>query len=259
MHELRVAEDAARAAGGLLLGHYQRGVDAEEKSKGDLVSVADLESQALIRDRIAAEFPADLFIGEEGEGVDEAAARGRRRWYVDPLDGTNNFVKGRRWWGVSIGFCDADDQVVAGVVHVPCWGETFAAGLGMGATRNGQTIRCSTVSELREACVTTGFPGPGPTGEFNLSAIARVLEWVLDVRAMGAMAPDLCAVACGRADGAWSLRPESWDIAAGMLIAAEAGATVTDLEGQPPNFSGKGLLAATPGIHAELRALIVGG
>jgi myo-inositol-1(or 4)-monophosphatase len=256
MNELQVAAEAAQAAGSLLLLHWRRGVQAEEKSKGDLVSVADRESQALLRDRISAAFPDDLFVGEEGEPVDEEAVRGRRRWYVDPLDGTNNFVKGRRWWGVSIGFCDADDRVTAGVIRMPCWEETFAAALGGGATRNGAPVRCSPVTNLREAWVTTGFPGA--TGRDNLPPVERVLTHALDVRVMGALAPDLCAVACGRSDGAWSLRPEPWDIAAGMLIAAEAGAAVTDLDGAEASVTGNGLLAAAPGIQPKLRRLITG-
>lgn len=254
--ELQVALAGAHAAGGLLLELFHAGVETEEKGDRDLVSVADRDAERLVREHIAAVFPNDLVVGEEGEVVSRADAAGRRRWYVDPLDGTTNFLKGRRWWGVSIGFCDADDRMRAGVVHLPCWDETYAAEHGAGATRNGEPVRCSSVATLREALVTTGFPGA--TGTANVPAWERAMRRALSVRATGALAPDLCAVASGRSDGVWALRPGPWDIAAGMLVASEAGATVTDLDGAPASAPPPTLLAAAPGVHAELLALVNG-
>jgi myo-inositol-1(or 4)-monophosphatase len=252
--ELEVARDAAHAAGQLLAGLFLQGVQIEHKGDRDLVSVADREAEALIRDRIAAAFPDDLVVGEEGEDVTRAAAAGRRRWYVDPLDGTTNFLKGRRWWGVAIGFCDADDAMRAAVVHLPCWDETFAAARGGGATCNGAPIRCSRVTRLRDALVTSGFSGTD--GGNNVDRWGRVLREALAVRANGAIAPDLCAVARGTSDGLWTLRAGPWDVAAGMLIAAEAGAAVTDLEGTPVAGPVQALIVAAPGIADALRDLI---
>ncbi|HEY8341275.1 MAG TPA: inositol monophosphatase [Egibacteraceae bacterium] len=252
--ELAVAREAAAAASELLLRYFDKGVEVEAKGDRDLVSVADRDAEAVVRRVIAASFPDDLVVGEEGAAVSAADAAGRRRWYVDPLDGTTNFVKGRRMWGVSIGFCGPDDRVHVGVVTVPRQGETYTAVRGHGAARDGRPLRVSTTSAVRDALFTTGSHGDPRA---FLPAWGRVMEQALSLRVTGALAPDLCELAAGESDGLWALEPGPWDVAAGTLIAAEAGAVVTDLAGTPlraPHVDG--VVAAPPTLHADLLRLL---
>lgn len=252
--ELAVAREAAAAASELLLGYFDKGVEAEAKGDRDLVSVADRDAEAVVRRVIAETFPDDLVVGEEGAEVSAAAAAGRRRWYVDPLDGTTNFLKGRRMWGVSIGFCGPDDRVHVGVVTVPRQGETYAAVRGRGATLDGRPLQVSATSEVRDALFTTGSH---VDPQAQLPAWARVMDAALSLRVTGALAPDLCGVAAGESDGLWAVDPGPWDIAAGIVIAAEAGAVVTDLAGAPvgaPHVDG--VVVAPPALHADLLRLL---
>ncbi len=257
--ELEVALAAARDGGRVALEHAARGVRAEWKGAGDLVTAADHAVQHTIAAVVGDAFPDDLIIGEEGEPVGEEQVTGSRRWYVDPIDGTSNYLKGRHWWGVSVGYCDPNDRLVAGVVYLPVLGETYAAAEGAGATRNGDPIRCSPVTDFAEALCCSGFPGAEAmreSSERNLGAWRRVMRRALSVRATGAVAPDWCSVAQGSADGSWTLGVGPWDIAAGTIIAREAGAVVTDLDGIALRGPGTAGIAATPGVHVELLALV---
>lgn len=260
--ELAVAVAAAREAGNLALAYRERGLRAEYKGVRDVVTAADHASQELIFRRIAEAFPDDGVVGEEGTPPEEDDVRGTRRWYVDPVDGTTNFLKGRHWWGVSIGFCDVDDRLVAGAVHLPSLGEMYAAHEGGGATRNGAPIRCSDVTDMGAALCTSGFPGAASfarTSARNLGAWRLVMGQALSLRATGAIAPDWCAVACGQSDASWTLRVGRWDIAAGIVIAREAGARVTDLDGRPIDGPSSVGVAAAPGIHGRLLELVAEG
>lgn len=258
--ELEVALDAAREGGRVALDHAARGVSAEWKGAKDLVTAADRASQERIREVIAAAYPDDGVVDEEGEASpEESEVEGTRRWYVDPIDGTTNYLKGRNWWGVSVAFCDADDEFAAGVVRLPALGQTYAAARGRGATLDGELIRCSPVSDLSEALCCSGFPGAEALAEVsqrNVEAWRRLLPRALSVRAMGAVAADWCEVASGRADASWTLAVGRWDIAAATLIAREAGAVVTDLHGVTVRGPATSGIAAAPGIHAELLGLI---
>lgn len=259
MDELEVAVSAARQAGALALELRARGLRAERKARHDLVSEADRASQRRIADVIAAAFPDDLMVGEEGSPPPESEVVGTRRWYVDPVDGTTNFLKGRHWWGVSVAFCDADDRITAGAVHLPDLDRTYAAAEGRGATCDGEPIGCSDVDGLDGALCASGFP----TGDYlrdasdaNLAVWRRLMRSAQSLRATGAVAPDWCSIASGETDGAWTLRVGRWDIAAAALIAREAGARVTDLAGQELRGPATAGIAATPGVHAELLAEI---
>lgn len=259
--ELEVAVQAAREAGAIALDHAARGVELQWKGERDVVTAADLAAQRRIIDRITEAFPGDLVVAEEGRPLPEGEVAGHRRWYVDPVDGTTNFLKGRHWWGVAIAYCDTDDRLVAGATYLPALDELFAAAAGHGATCNGAPIRCSQVDDLGQALCVTGFPGSSAMLEVsqrNLSIWQRLLPKVLSLRATGAVAGDWCSVACGQADAAWTLGVGRWDIAAGIVIAREAGAVVTDLDGAPMHKPATAGVAASPGIHADLLELLSG-
>lgn len=248
-----LAEATARRAADLLLGGLNRArATTETKSSGtDMVSELDRASERLIVSSLLAERPDDGIVGEEGSAV---AGTTGLRWVVDPLDGTTNYLYGLPGWGVSIAAEDGDG-VVAGVVCDPVHRELFSATRGAGAHLNGRAITCSTCTDLSTALVATGFGYQAARRRAQAEVLVGVLPGVRDIRRMGAAAVDLCAVACGRVDAYYERGPEWWDLAAGSLIATEAGAAVSGLAGGTARAGS--VVAAAPGIATPLRDLLV--
>jgi myo-inositol-1(or 4)-monophosphatase len=218
-----------------------RGVDTKS-SQTDMVSEADREAEAAVAELLRAERPDDALVGEEGAG--DSGTSGRR-WVVDPLDGTTNYLYRFPAWGVSVALEDSGGGL-AGVVHDPVANETFRAARGAGAELNGRPIRVNDLDRLDTALIATGFGyDPGVRGG-QADVLRRVLPRVRDIRRAGAAALDLCFVACGRLDGYYERGINHWDWAAGALIVREAGGEVVALEGGRP-----GLAAAGPRlVHA---------
>jgi myo-inositol-1(or 4)-monophosphatase len=239
----------ARAAGELLLERYEGPASGVERksSRTDMVSDADRDAEALIQELLAVERPEDGLLGEEGSQSDGASGR---RWVVDPLDGTTNYLYRFPAWVVSVALEDGDGGLV-GVVHDPLRGEMFAAARGQGARLNGAEIAVSGVESLDTALIGTGFGYDSDRRAQQAEVVARVLPRVRDIRRAGAAALDLCMVACGRLDGYYERGLNAWDWSAGSLIASEAGASVRPLPGEP-----FGLLAASPAIAEDLAALV---
>lgn len=209
-----------------------------------MVSDADREAEAALTRLLGAERPDDGVLGEEG--ADAGGASGRR-WVIDPLDGTTNYLYRYRAWAVSVALEDASGAGLVGVVHDPLNGETFSASRGGGAFLNGEPIRVSGHDELKTALVATGFGYDPEVRRGQAELLLRVLPRVRDVRRAGAAALDLCHVAAGRLDGYFERGIHHWDYAAGALIVAEAGGRVLELSGG--RF---GLAAAAPGLVEEL-------
>jgi myo-inositol-1(or 4)-monophosphatase len=252
--ELAVAVAAVEAAGDLLCEHYEQGVRPEWKGDRDPVTAADREAEALIRRHIREAFPDDLVVGEEGAELAEDDVTGRRRWYVDPLDGTTNFLKGRRRWASSVGFCDADDVMRAGAIRLPLWSETYTATAGGGAACNGTPTSANRTSELAEALVLIG--ALGLDRELERRSLALLGARALSLRVTGSTVADLVDLAVGRADVFWATSPGRWDLAAGLLIASEAGVVATDLEGRPVVATAPTVVAAVPEVHAEVLRIV---
>jgi myo-inositol-1(or 4)-monophosphatase len=221
-----------------------------KSSPTDLVTEVDRASEALIVAGLLAARPHDGIVGEEG--TDRPGTSGVR-WVVDPIDGTTNFVYGVPGFAVSLA-AEVDGRVVAGVVHDPRHGEVFTATLGGGAQRNGRTIAVAAPTTLERALVATGFSYEPERRRRQAHVLTAVLPAVRDIRRQGAASVDLCWVACGRVDACYERGLAPWDHAAGALIAAEAGAVVSDLDGGPP--SGQFVLAASPAVAEPLRALL---
>ncbi len=251
--ELRLlAETAARDAGALLLaGLDEVRTDVQTKTTGtDMVSEMDRAAEALIVDRLLGARPDDGMMGEEG--TDLAGTSGVR-WIVDPLDGTTNYLYGLAGFGVSIA-AERHGTVIAGVVLDVVRDELFAATLGGGATRDGLPIRASAATHLGTALIATGFSYEASRRARQAAVLVEVLPRVRDIRRFGAAAVDLCAVACGRVDGYYERGLAPWDLAAGGLIASEAGAVVTDFDGGPAVAGA--VVAAAPGIATALLDLV---
>ena len=248
--DLELAERAARAAGEVLLSYYGRppeGIDAKS-SETDLVSDADREAERVIRELLEAERPEDGLIAEEGSRSESASGR---RWVVDPLDGTINFLYGFPAWGVSIALEDPEGLAL-GVVFDPVRPELFAAVRGEGATLDGEPIRVSGRTELARAMVATGFSYESERRAGQAELLTRILPRVRDIRRVGAAALDLCLVAAGRVDAFYERGLKRWDEAAGRLIVVEAGGVVAELGGEPA-----GLVAAgSPELLSELLGLV---
>lgn len=220
---------------------------AEKSSATDLVSDADRAAERLIIDRLAAERPDDGVLGEEGTSIDGG---GGRRWLVDPLDGTTNYLYGYPAWSVSVALEDGGGGRVA-VVHDPVRGETFRAARGQGCELNGDAVRVRHHDRLETALIATGFGYAVELRERQAAAMTRILPRVRDLRRGGSAALDLAWFACGRVDGYFERGLKPWDWAAGRLLVTEAGGEVRELEGEPP-----GLVAAGPSLCGELYALI---
>jgi len=263
---LQIAMDAAGEAGRLLAswrGDERPEVVDTKSSPTDVVTEMDRRAEALITEWIRAIRPGDTVLGEEGgqtvggsRGSAAAGDRARVRWVVDPLDGTVNYLYGLPDWAVSIA-AEVDGTILAGVVEVPRFGETFTAVAGQGAWlhRDGNfaaasALRCNSGVALGQALVGTGFGYDSGRRQVQGEVVAALLPHVRDIRRGGSAAVDLCSVAAGRIDAFFERGLNYWDYAAGGLIAREAGALVGGLSGRPESTAMT--VAAGPDLFQHL-------
>lgn len=250
---LEVAVRVAHEAGKLLLAGQDGGVEVRstKSSPTDVVTAVDIAAEELIRSRIAVLRPGDGFVGEEG--ADQLTTTGVT-WVIDPIDGTVNYLYGIPQYSVSIA-ARTETGVVAGAVHNPVSGETFTAKLGGGALLNGAPVAVTSPHSVAAALVATGFGYQAETRVRQAAETARLLPQVRDIRRFGSAALDLCAVACGRVDAYVERGLKPWDLAAGGLIAAEAGAVVQGMNGAE---AGEALvIAASRAIFDGFHALLL--
>ena len=257
---LDTAYDVARAAGAAALAWRERtGLLVQEKTgPGDLVSQADRDAEQAARDVLARRRPQDAVTGEEAGTTDPTTSADRIRWLVDPIDGTTNYVYGRDDWTVSVAAVDADSgAVLAGVVTEPATSRATGARLGGGTRSDGRLVQVRATTSLHHVVADVGL---GRAAHRPLAG--RLFELVVpqlrDVRRSGSAALALVHVATGRADASWGPGLQPWDAAAGLLLVAEAGGVVGDLDG-PGNgaFPASGnVLAAAPAVFEPLRRLL---
>jgi myo-inositol-1(or 4)-monophosphatase len=247
-----VAAAAARAGGAILRESYGRVHAIRHKGLVDLVTEADVAAEQAIVALIRSYFPTHRILAEEGSvGGDDAS----HRWIVDPLDGTTNFAHGLKAFSVSVGY-ELDGKLAAGAVYDVSMDELFQATAGGGATVNGQPIAVSDTSELIQALLATGAPYDRTQLPIALRQFGALSNQCQAVRRVGSAALDCAWTAAGRFDGYWENVVSAWDIAAGALIAREAGAILTDVHGGPFQVDGGNILMATPGVHAALVAAV---
>jgi myo-inositol-1(or 4)-monophosphatase len=240
--------EIAREAGALLMEYFRRNVKVEYKGEADLVTVADRKSEALIRERIGKHWPTHDILGEEG-GLHDTGSE--YRWYVDPLDGTTNFAHGYPVFCVSMAL-DHKGNRIAGVIYDPTRDELFAAERGGGAYLNQERIHVSGTANLAECLLATGFPSHKRHKNPNIFFYHQITLRTHGVRRAGSAALDLCCVACGRFDGFWEFNLNSWDTAAGVLIAEEAGGRVTDFRGGPFQLESREIVASNGLVHPAM-------
>jgi myo-inositol-1(or 4)-monophosphatase len=248
---LAVARTAAERAGVILMERFggpASGV-ATKSSAADLVSDADRDAEAAILATIRDARPNDGILAEEGGRADGADYR----WVVDPLDGTVNFLFGIPHWCVSIA-CEDHVGALVGVVHDPSRAETFCAVRGAGATLNDRPLALTPSDDLSTALAATGFSYDPRERERQGATIAQLFPMLRDIRRFGAAALDLAWVAAGRIDAFFEADLAPWDLAAGALIASEAGGELIEL---PPGPDGHtGLIASRPGLSGPLDTLL---
>jgi len=219
----------------------------------DLVTDADTASEKAIIETIQEAFPAHTILAEES-GLSQGTAD--YQWIVDPLDGTTNFAHGLGLFSVSIA-CAKDDDIICGIVFNPVTAELFSAVKGAGAELNGSPIQVSSTAEIADSLLVTGFPyNVREILDQVMTRLAQCLAASQGVRRLGSAALDLCYLACGRFDGFWEQNLKPWDTAAGLLIAQEAGARVTDFADRAYRIDKPQLLATNGKIHQQMLELI---
>lgn len=252
--ELAVARRAAAEAAAIIVARTGA-TEVREKERSDLVTAADEASERAVIACIRAHFPDDAVIAEESASEVRTAGR---RWIVDPIDGTNNFVHGHPFTCVSIAFADGAGPAV-GVVHAPLLGEVFHAVRGGGAFLDDRPIRATTVDDPSRALLATGFPFKHGKGKLDvfLRLTADVITEAQDVRRAGSAALDLAYVAAGRVDGYFEIGLAPWDMAAGMLLVTEAGGRMDGWPGDErgPLETGR-VLASNGRIHGWLEGVV---
>jgi myo-inositol-1(or 4)-monophosphatase len=240
--------EIAREAGALLMDFFRKRVAVEYKGDVDLVTVADRTSEKLITERIRQRWPQHGIMGEEGTRSDLG---NDYRWYVDPLDGTTNFAHSYPVFCISLAL-EYKGERIAGVIFDPTRDEMFTVERGGGAFVNDRRIQASSVSNLAECLVATGFPSHKRHKNPNIYFYHQITLKTHGVRRAGSAALDLASVAAGRFDGFWEFNLNPWDTAAGVLLVEEAGGRVTDFTGQPFQIASHEVLASNGIVHPDL-------
>ena len=251
---LEAAIEWAREAGAVLRQAYGGAHELEHKSPIDLVTETDRRAEELILARLRQRFPDHAVLAEESGA--HQGTHAPVRWLIDPLDGTTNFAHNYPFFCVSIA-AEQEGRLAAGAVYDPVREELFAAAAGAGATLNGAPIRVSSVERLEDSLLVTGFPydvreNPEP----HVKLFQAFLTRAQGVRRDGSAALNLCYLAMGRFDGFWESKLSPWDMAAGVLIAQEAGGRVTRYGGEPFAVDGRQILATNGRIHPAMMEVL---
>lgn len=250
---LDVLEKIIREAGSIALSYFKdlKNLEVNKKSPRDFVTEADVAVEAFLKERLTAHYPQFGFWGEEsGQSANQTS-----RWIVDPIDGTHSFSRGQYFWAISVAL-EIDQERVFGAVYAPALDDYYVAEKGKGAWKNGESVTVSNESSLSDAMVATGFAClRSYLKENNLARFCRIAEVTTGQRRFGSAALDLCLVADGQIDAFWEQELNLYDVAAGVLIAGEAGATVTDFKGNSGVFP-KQILVTNGKILSQILPLM---
>ena len=247
---LSYLENLARQAGAIQRAGYDTEHQVGYKGIIDLVTEVDHQSEAFLLGEVRRDFPEHHIFSEESGIIQGNVGH---IWYIDPIDGTVNYAHHVPIFCVSIGYA-SNGVLTFGAVYDPMRDEMFLAERGQGAHLNGRPLRASSVTELQRSLLATGFPYDAwDTPRDNFANFIKFGKLSQGVRRLGSAALDLCYVAAGRFDGFWEIALNAWDVAAGGLIAEEAGARVTNVRGDPDYVSPpQSVIACASGIHARM-------
>ncbi len=249
LRELEVALQAARSAGELARKYQAQGVSPENKSDDSPVTIADREAEKLISSALRGAFPDDGLLGEEGASVEGPSGR---RWIIDPIDGTRDFVRGNLLWAVLIGMEDKGEPVV-GVAHFPALGRTFWATRGGGAYRDGVPLRASSKTELNDSVLLANglaLLNESAFGTALKPVLAEFMQQFWAVRSLGGSL-DACMVASGEAEVWLEPKVAPWDLCAHKIILEEAGVRFLTMDGSNSIYAKHGV-ACAPGVAEEV-------
>ncbi|AGF49559.1 myo-inositol-1(or 4)-monophosphatase [Candidatus Kinetoplastibacterium blastocrithidii TCC012E] len=264
---LNMALDAAKSGAKILQYYFQnlQELIIHNKNSNDLFSQADRESESAIIDKLNIDGNEYGIITEESGGKIGKIAT----WYIDPLDGSTNFIRGIPHYSISISLVAhagtfinntklEKDTPVIGVIYDPCRNETFSAILGHGSLLNGRTIKCSDTKDINKSIISTGLPYNNCLHhEKQMGILKDILKNTRSIRRMGSAALDLAWIACGRYDGYWEFGLSAWDVAAGTIILREAGGTCEDIiEKNPWPVNNGWVLAGNKSIYIDLFNII---
>ena len=246
-------EDVVRDAGSIALTYFKdiKNVGLNKKSPRDFVTAADVAVEAFIKETLTNKYPEYGFWGEEsGQSANQT-----NRWIVDPIDGTHSFSRGQYFWSISVAL-EIEQELIVGAVYAPALNDYYCAEKGMGAWKNGLPIQVSSEANLAESMVATGFACLRSfLIDNNLERFVRIAHNTTGQRRFGSAAMDLCLVADGQVDAFWEQELNLYDVAAGALIAQEAGATITDFKGNEGLFP-KQVLATNGLILSQILPLM---
>lgn len=249
-----LALEVSREAAVIAIQGYRTRPRAARKGRRDLVTEFDKRSEAHVLARLRATEPSIPIVAEEGSRHLDAGAG--LCWYVDPLDGTTNYVHGHPFWGVAIGMVDGGEPIL-GAVTAPSLGIAWHGWQGGHAHRNAEPCRVSDTADLEDALIATGFPSQRDTAPAdNFDSFVRVKRRCQGVRRCGAAAIDLCMVADGTFDGYWERKLGPWDTVAGSAIVLAAGGTISSLQGRPATYLDGHVVASNGRIHDALVAAV---
>ena len=245
----------AKSAGNHQLKYFGNISNVGTKSTDiDLITKADIESEKIIIEQIRHKFPDHGIISEESNFQSSSNIF---QWVIDPLDGTTNFVHNLPIFAVSIGLM-YHKKPILGVVYNPAADKCFSAAEGMGAYLNGEVISVSKNENLKSSLIVTGFPYKHDVKwELGFDIFKNFYSRTQGLRRLGAASLDLCFVAMGRLEGFYEFNLEIWDICAGIVIAQEAGANVSDWDGTEPPLSGDRILCTNRLIHKEMTDILM--
>jgi myo-inositol-1(or 4)-monophosphatase len=249
----RVGIEAIYNGARVLRNHFGRTSQIDKKGVFDLVTEADTESEKQIMETIRKAFPDHAILAEESganKGTDEY------QWLIDPLDGTTNYVHQLPFFTIAIALA-VRGNIELGLILNPMDGELYAAIAGKGATLNGKSIKVSSTASVSDSLLVTGFPYDfNEIAEPAMKRFSDCQQASQGVRRLGSAALDMCYLACGRFDGFWEQNLKPWDKAAGAVIAAEAGAVITNFSNQPFSINQKEILITNGRIHEEMLSLL---
>lgn len=248
---LNFAIETAREAGQILLEKFDCGIAVHKKGDIDLVTAADLASEALIIERIKSYYPRHSILAEESGNAVVIGGENTWKWIIDPLDGTTNFAHGYPCFCVTIAL-EHDGEIVIGVTFDPTRNELFAAERGGGASLNGKPIRVSNCEDLGDALIVTGFPYDIKHRNDFARHLTEMLLSSRGVRRDGSAAIDMAYVACGRFDGFWEEGLNPWDVAAGVLLIEEAGGQLSYYDGKPFSIYSPPICASNGLLHSQM-------
>ena len=239
----------AISAGPLFLEGYTQAKKITYKSAVDLVTDYDVKIELYLKEKLATAFPEHTLVGEE---TNEGITHPEKAIYIDPIDGTTNFVHGIPFCAISIGIWEGGEPV-AGIVYNPVLDELFYAEKGKGAYCNGEALRVSEAQTLEKSLIATGFPytkvEQGEDFRWVIKSMEAILPYTRDIRRLGSAALDLCYVARGTFEGYYEINLKPWDVAAGILMVQEAGGSVSRHDGQAYTLDERVLVASNGRIQ----------